>query len=121
MTKKQKQTPAATKSAKRRESTAPTMNAEVALLLANLMAHPMLPKEIYNAVGEALTEIENDIRRTETQTDSVSPELTPEHIERVLNAQDGMGHRAFGVFSKGKRPDGYARFELKGFDGAGRR
>lgn len=110
-----------TKKTQSKSGTAPTLNAEVALLLANLMAHPMLPKEVYNAVGEALTEIENDIRRTETQPDSVSPELTPEHIERVLNAQDGLGFRAFGLFDKGQRPDGYAKFELQGFDGEGRR
>lgn len=103
------------------DKNAPTLNAEVALLLSNLMAHPMLPNEIYNAVGDALLSIENANSRAATQTDSVSPELTPEHIERVLNARDGMGHRAFGIFKKEKRADGYARFALAGFDGEGRR
>src|ERR1043165_3476339 len=84
-----------------------SLNAEIALLVANLLAHPLTPTEICNAVGAALTEIENDesVRR-------LRPSETPEHIERVLNAQDGLGFRAFGSFERVKRPDGYIEFRL---------
>jgi hypothetical protein len=104
-----------TKKSSTKASHAPTLNAEVALLIANLLAHPMTPTEIYNALGAALAEIEN-----EDAVRKLKPTETPEHIERVLNAQDGMSFRAFGRFERVKRPDGYTAFRLVGFDDAGK-
>lgn len=120
MTKKQSTAKGGTKGkaegSEHEEAGAPRSYAEVALLIANLLAHPYTPEKLSNAIYDALNEFESD-----TAVQDERPDAQPEHIERVLNARDGLGFCAFGRFKRAKRRDGYENFELSGFDGEGAR
>jgi hypothetical protein len=60
--------------------------ADLAQLIAAILANPYTPTALYNAIGEALNELENRIPSKE-RTDSA------EQIERVLNWHQGFGYR----------------------------
>ncbi len=97
----------ATSQAAERRAKRPHMEAELAVHIAAILAHPFTPAGLYNTVVEELAEMSSNIPASES-TD------TAKHIERILNWHQGLGFRSFGQYTEERLPDGRTVTRLKG-------
>ncbi len=84
----------------------PHMEAELAVHIAAILAHPFTPAGLYNAITDEITALDSDVPAGES-TD------TPEYIERILNWHRGFGFRSLGHYTEERLPDGRIITHLK--------
>ena len=91
VTKRQTTTPKTTKR--------PHMDAELAVHIAAILAHPFTPTKLYNAIVDEMSEMISGVPSNESRD-------TAEMIERVLNWHRGFGFRVLGQYTQERLPDG---------------
>ncbi len=83
------------------------MDAELAVHIAAILAHPFTPTKLYNAIVDEMSEMISDVPSNESRD-------TAEMIERVLNWHRGFGYRVLGQYTREKLPDGRVITRLQG-------
>ena len=83
------------------------MDAELAVHIAAILAHPFTPTKLYNAIVDEMSGMISDVPSNESRD-------TAEMIERVLNWHRGFGFRSFGQYAEEKLADGRVVTRLKG-------
>ncbi len=75
------------------------MDAELAVHIAAILAHPFTPTKLYNAIVDEMSEMISGVPSNESRD-------TAEMIERVLNWHRGFGFRVLGQYTRERLPDG---------------
>ena len=83
------------------------MDAELAVHIAAILAHPFTPTKLYNAIVDEMSGMISDVPSNESRD-------TAEMIERVLNWHRGFGYRVLGQYTREKLPDGRVITRLQG-------
>ena len=83
------------------------MDAELAVHIAAILAHPFTPTKLYNAIVDEMSGMISDVPSNESRD-------TAEMIERVLNWHRGFGFRSLGQYAEEKLADGRVVTRLKG-------
>ena len=83
------------------------MDAELAVHIAAILAHPFTPENLYNAIVDEMSDMLSDVSAKESRDSA-------EMIERVLNWHRGFGFRSLGQYAEEKLADGRVVTRLKG-------
>lgn len=83
------------------------MEAELAVHVAAILAHPFTSSNLYNAIVDEMSDMLSDVPSNESSD-------TSEMIEFVLNWHRGFGFRVSGQYTEVKLPDGNIITHLQG-------